>query len=322
MTSSLPNAPTDEEGLYAKLLLIRRFEEEIERIYPSDKIKSPVHLSIGQEFIAVGICGALAPEDVVIATYRGHAAYLARGGDLDRFWAELYGKATGCGQGKAGSMHLIDMPVNMVGTSAIVGTSLPIALGYAWAKRQKQEPGLVVCFFGEGATDEGAFHETLNFAALKRLPILFVCENNGLAIYSRTEARVANPDFSARAASYGLTARRIEDGSVFSVRDAARELALGIRDGQSGPCFLEVFASRWRDHVGPGEDFKLGYRQPSELEPWKKNDPLGQLASRIGNERASSIAGEVEGRIAKAIAAAEAAPFPQAGALLEHVYAA
>src|SRR5262249_9952178 len=158
---------------YRALYLIRRVEEEIARVYPTDKIKSPVHLAIGQEAVSVGVCEALRPGDVVSGTYRSHALYLAKGCDLPRMLAELYGKVTGCARGKGGSMHLIDPAAGVLGTSAVVGTTVPIAVGYAYAQKVKGRGALTASVFGDGAVEEGAFHESLNFAALRRLPVLF-----------------------------------------------------------------------------------------------------------------------------------------------------
>ncbi|MCY3023430.1 MAG: thiamine pyrophosphate-dependent dehydrogenase E1 component subunit alpha, partial [Planctomycetota bacterium] len=172
------------ERVLRALCRIRRVEEEIARVYPSDKIKSPVHLSIGQEAVSVGVCEVLQPGDVVFGSYRGHALYLAKGGDLKAMLAELYGKQTGCCRGKGGSMHLADVRHGVMGTSAVVGTTIPSAAGYAYAVKLRAQPLVVVSFFGDGATEEGVFWETLNFAALKRLPLLLVCENNRYAIHT------------------------------------------------------------------------------------------------------------------------------------------
>ena len=161
-------------SLYRSLYRIRRVEEEIARIYPSDKIKSPVHLSIGQEAVSVGVCEALHRDDIVFGTYRNHALYLAKGGDLKAMMSELYGKATGCAKGKGGSMHLVDIAAGVMGGSAIVATTLPQAVGYALAAQLQGRPQMVVSFFGDGAVEEGAFHESLNFAALRKLPVIFI----------------------------------------------------------------------------------------------------------------------------------------------------
>jgi len=170
-------AIADFERIYRSLRRIRRAEEEVARIYPTDKIKSPVHLSIGQEAVSVGVCDVLRPEDVVSPTYRGHATYMAKGGPLRELFAEMYGKATGVAGGKGGSMHLIDMSHNIIGTSAVVGTTIPLAIGYALTFKRLRADRVVASFFGDGATEEGVFTESLNFASLHKLPVLFVCEN-------------------------------------------------------------------------------------------------------------------------------------------------
>ena len=162
------------DKIYRALYRIRRVEEEIINVYSTDKIKSPVHLSIGQEAVSVGACLALEPKDIVFGTYRGHALYLAKGGNLKRMIAELYGKATGCAKGKGGSMHLIDVSAGVMGGSAVVGTTIANAIGYAYALKYQKKDSVVVSFFGDGAVDEGVFHESLNFAALKKLPIVFI----------------------------------------------------------------------------------------------------------------------------------------------------
>ncbi len=177
--------------VYGSLLLIRRVEERIAEIYPSDKIRSPVHLSIGQEAVSVAVCLPLRPVDIVFGTYRGHGIYLAKGGDLNMMMAELYGKATGCAKGKGGSMHLVDPDHGIMGTSAVVGTGIANAVGYAYAARDFGRGSVVVSVFGDGASEEGVFAESVNFAALHRLRVVFVCEHNRYAIHSPVHARQA-----------------------------------------------------------------------------------------------------------------------------------
>src|SRR5262245_10762295 len=203
-----------QEQLYRSLYRIRRVEEEIARVYPTDKIKSPVHLSIGQEAVSVGICAALEPSDVVFGTYRGHALYLAKGGDLKQMIAELYGKVTGCARGKGGSMHLIDPEAGVMGASAVVGTTIANAVGYAYALLLRQSRSIVVSFFGDGATEEGVFAESLNFAVLRQLPILFVCENNQYAIHTHQRQRQGIPDICAKAHAFGMRAERVDNNNL------------------------------------------------------------------------------------------------------------
>jgi TPP-dependent pyruvate/acetoin dehydrogenase alpha subunit len=313
-------ANSDLVRLYGKLFLIRRTEEEIARIYPSDKIKSPVHLSIGQEAVSVAVCDVLAPDDVVGSTYRGHAAYLAKGGDLNKMFAEMYGKIGGAAKGKGGSMHLIDMAHNFLGSSAVVGTGIPVALGYAMAMKKMGRDVLVTCFFGDGATEEGVFHESLNFSKLHEIPILFVCENNGLAIHTKTLARWATDKLCQRVETFDIPAQRIDDGSVFTMHKAASEAVTRIREGQ-GPQFLEIVTYRWREHVGPGEDYDQGYRSGDELEPWRENDQVRWVGELIAANDRQTVENDVERRLQEAVDFAENSAFPGSDNLQVDVFA-
>jgi len=307
------------EKSYRSMHLIRRVEEVISEIYHTDAIKSPVHLSIGQEAVSVGVCEALSPEDVVFGTYRGHALYLAKGGDLNGMMAELFGKAEGVARGKAGSMHLVDRSVNMMGTSAIVASTIPHAVGYALAAKVKKTGQAVVVFFGDGATEEGVFHESLNFAALKELPILFVCENNKYAIYTDLETRVGKTEILDRVRAYQIPARRIDAGSLVDTNEAARAALGAIRKGE-GPQFLECMTYRWRDHVGPGEDRYLAYRPDEELDDWIRNDEVAKIGGMIDPDLKRSIEEENGRRISQAMEFAEKCAFPDDGELLAHVF--
>jgi TPP-dependent pyruvate/acetoin dehydrogenase alpha subunit len=310
----------DIERIYRSLRLIRRVEEEIIRIYPTDCIKSPVHLSIGQEAVSVGICDVLRPDDVVAPTYRGHAAYLAKGGSLNGMMAELYGKSTGVARGKGGSMHLVDMSRNVLGTSAVVGTTIPVAVGYAFALKSMKTDRIVAAFFGDGATEEGVFAESLNFAALRKLPILFVCENNLYAIHSPVRRRWASDKLCERVETYDIPAYRCDDGDVLALRSLALGAVRRLRDG-IGPIFIECRTYRWCEHVGPNSDFDAGYRSSAELEPWLKNDQVEQLAALITSARRTEIDAGIEQEITQAIRFAETSPFPAAEALYANVFA-
>lgn len=316
----MPNAPELIERLYRQLRLIRGVEEEVARVYPSDKIKSPIHLSIGQEFVAVGVCDWLRPDDYVSITYRGHAAYLAKGGDLGAMIAEMYGKRTGCAAGRGGSMHLVDMAHGILGASAVVGTSIPVAVGVALAAKRRGTGQAVVCFLGDGASEEGCFTESLNFAALHKLPILFVCENNGYAIHEPLAKRWATDRLCERVATYGIPARRIGDGDVFTVHGHAGEALSAIRAGE-GPAFLEVLCYRWREHVGPAQDYDQGYRSRRELLPWVEKDPVVQLAQLLPPGRVMAVNADIAQAIAAAFAFAEDSPFPDPEDLYDFQYA-
>jgi TPP-dependent pyruvate/acetoin dehydrogenase alpha subunit len=305
------------ERIYRSLYRIRRVEEEVVRIYPTDKIKSPVHLSIGQEAVSVGVCEALRPDDIVFGTYRNHALYLAKGGDLNKMMAELYGKATGCTKGKGGSMHLVDMNAGVMGGSAVVATTIPQAAGYAFATKLQGRPQMVVSFFGDGAVEEGAFHESMNFAVLKTLPIIFVCENNRYAIHSRQAARQPLDNMVERARAYGMNAERIEGNDVLRIRERVSD----IRQTGHGPWFFECLTYRWKEHVGPGDDFHAGYRSHEDARPWIESDQVKRLGQMLDSARRRDLEQDVEAEIAVAIAFAEASLFPEPQELYTDVFA-
>jgi TPP-dependent pyruvate/acetoin dehydrogenase alpha subunit len=310
------------ERFYRALYRIRRVEEEIAAVYPTDKIKSPVHLSIGQEAVSVGVCEALGRDDVVFGTYRSHALYLAKGGDLPKMIAELYGKLDGCAKGKGGSMHLIDVAARVMGASAVVGTTIPQAVGFAYALKLQRKDSVVVSVFGDGAVDEGVFHESLNFAALKSLPIIFVCENNLYAIHTHQLQRQKLGNICERARVHGMPAEQIPDNDVVGIYEKMNEAVGRLRSGQPGPFFFECLTYRLKEHVGPSEDFQLGYRSREEAEPWIKTDPIKQLGDRLDPQRRREIETAVEVEIRDAFAFAERSPFPQAAELYTDVFEA
>ncbi|CAK0756406.1 Pyruvate dehydrogenase E1 component subunit alpha [Azospirillaceae bacterium] len=306
--------------LYRSLQRIRRIEEEVARVYPSDKIKSPVHLSIGQEALSVGVIDALSQSDLVAGSYRSHAAYLAKGGSLKGMIAEMYGKATGSSGGKGGSMHLISPEANVMGASAVVATQIPNAVGAALTQKMKATKNVVVVFFGDGATEEGVFYESLNFAALHKLPILFVCENNGYAIHTPLEKRWATTRLIERVATYGIPAQAVVDGDIFKIRSLSAQMVDAMRRGE-GPAFLELHTYRWREHVGPNEDFNAGYRSREAATPWMENDQVKVVGAMIDPSNKSLIDAEIEDEIAQALDFAENSPIPEPKELYAHVYA-
>ncbi len=310
----------DLARFFRQLYLIRRVEEDVARIYPTDKIKSPVHLSIGQEAVSVGVCEALRPDDVVFGTYRSHATYLAKGGNLKKMLAELYGKYTGCAKGKGGSMHLVDAAAGMMGASAVVGTTIPHAVGYAWVQKVKKSGRVVVNFFGDGASDEGSWHESLNFAALKKVPVIFICENNGYSIHSRQLERQPHANLTERAAQYGIPAERIDGSDTTLVYDKVKKAVDKLRGGE-GPIYIECLTYRWREHVGPNEDYGAGYRDRKELEPWLEKDDVRRLGAKLPEAERKRIEAEVETEIKEAFEFAEKSPFPPDSELWTDVYA-
>ncbi len=300
----------DFVDIYRKSYLIRRVEEKIITIYHTDKIKSPVHLSIGQELASVSVCSNLTNADKVVGTYRGHALYLAKGGDPYAMVAELYGKKDGCSGGKGGSMHLADSNVGMTGTSAIVASGISNALGYAFSQFYRGSLGeITVVFFGDGATEEGVFYECLNFAALHRLPILFVCENNFYAINSRQKNRVAKANYVDKAQAFGVPGRKVSY-SLQELLSEARNAVDYVRSGK-GPFFLEIETYRWMEHVGVRDDTTLGARDTSELKYWIKNDLLISLREKLSQIQIEEINRQVNFYVEHIFELADNAPFPR-----------
>ncbi len=308
------------ERFYRSLYRIRRVEERIAAVYPTDTIKSPVHLSIGQEAVSVGVCEALRPQDLVFGTYRSHALFLAKGGNLKAMIAELYGKVTGVARGKGGSMHMIDLKAGVMGTSAVVGTTVPNAVGYAYAVKYRREKRVVVSFLGDGGVDEGVFAESLNFAALKKLPIIFICENNGYAIHTHQRLRHPALNICERAAVYGIPTERIENNETLRIHERVKSAVDAIENGGEGPYFFECMTYRWKEHVGPNEDYQLGYRSREEAEPWMQNDQVGVIGALVEESARKSIEQAVDAEIAEAFALAESDPFPAASELMADVY--
>ena len=258
------------KSIYRKLYLIREAEITISKIYRTDKIKSPVHLSIGQESIAVGICENLKKKDLVSNSYRSHATYLAKGGTLKSFFSELYGKVTGCAGGRGGSMHLVDIKNGIIGTSAVVGTTIPIAAGYALKEKITNSNNIIVCFFGDGATEEGCFYETLNFASLKSLPILFVCENNGLAIHTPLKKRWSKNNLIEKAKSFGIKSKKIISDDVIKIYNETKIITNNIRKKKK-PFLIEIDCLREFEHVGPNIDIENKYRDKNYTKKFSRN---------------------------------------------------
>ncbi len=299
-------------GLLRTSLLIRLVEERIIELYPSDRIQSPVHLSIGQEAVAVGICDALRPDDLVFATYRSHSFYIAKGGRLDEMFAELYGRMGGVSKGKAGSMHLSAPQVGLMGSSAVVASTIPHAVGAALSFKRQGSTRVALAVFGDGATEEGVYHESLNFAALFKVPVLFVCEDNGLAVHSHRHIRQSY-SLSKHAAAFGIASRRVEEGwDALAVRRATLEALEKVRAGQ--PFLLEIATARYKEHVGVGEDFHFGYRAQAAIDAWKKRDPLITDTALV-EELTPGVLREIEA----AVSFAEPVPLPGLAKLLTDV---
>lgn len=266
--------------LYRMMITIRRFEEKIVDLYPAQEMKTPVHLYIGQEGVAAGVCAALRKDDYIFSTHRSHGHYLAKGGNMNRLMAEFYGKRTGCSRGKGGSMHVVDTDVGVCGTTAIVGGNIPLSAGAALASVLRSEDRVSVSFFGDGAADEGVLHETLNFASLKRLPVVFVCENNFYATHSHQAKRQPHDLIYKLAKGYLLPGVRVDGNNALRVYRVAKDAVERARNGE-GPTLIECRTYRWKAHVGPECDIRLGYRSREELNRWIKRCPVKMLERHL-----------------------------------------
>jgi TPP-dependent pyruvate/acetoin dehydrogenase alpha subunit len=310
--------------LFRDLLRIRMVEEEIAERYPRGQMRCPVHLSIGQEAVAVGVCSQLRHKDRVMSAHRSHAHYLAKGGDLRCMLLEMHGKAGGCSGGRGGSMHLLDLEAGFHGAVPIVASTIPIAVGLAFADKLAGRDKVTAVFFGEAATEEGVFSEALNFAALHSLRVLFVCENNLYSVYSPLEVRQpADRSIIGLAVAHGVPALHADGNDLDFARDATGE-ALRQMAERPKPQLLLLDTYRWREHCGPNFDNDLGYRTEEEFAAWKQRDPVHIFSQRLVGEGMLpdglewSIGRKIAAEIQEAFEAAEAAPFPQAESLFAH----
>jgi pyruvate dehydrogenase E1 component alpha subunit len=278
VTAPLPEPLVER---YRAMLRIRLVEQALADRYAAQQMRCPMHLCIGQEAIAVGVCSALQATDTVYSNHRAHGHYLAKGANLNAMVAELYGRATGCCGGRGGSMHLIDLAAGFMGATPIVGGTVPLAVGAAWAARLQRKPSVTVVFFGDGCFEEGVMHESLNFAALHHLPIVFVCENNQFSVYTRLSERQADRPIYRIAQAHGLSAATGDGNDVDTVFEMSQTAISLARQG-AGPQFLELHTYRWREHCGPNFDDDLGYRAPAEVAAGQAACPLLAYADRLG----------------------------------------
>lgn len=265
--------------LYYDMVRIRRTEEKLTELYTAGHIAAPIHLSIGQEAVAVGVMAALKPEDKIVSTHRCHGHYLAKGGDMKRMFAEILGKATGCCSGRGGTMHIFDEKAGHVVSTPLVGASISFAVGLALSFKMKGEDKIAAAFFGDGAVEEGIFWESINFASVHKLPVLFVCENNLYATHSPILARQPSDKITPRVEPHLFDvsdAYRIADANnVLLAVNIAQEAVEKVRKGR--PCFIEARTYRFKEHWGVGEDWDLGYRSKAELDYWLARCPIKQL---------------------------------------------
>ena len=310
--------------LYEAIFLIRSVEEAVRRLYPSDVMKTPVHLSIGQEAIVAGVCLALKRTDHVFGTYRNHALYLAKGGDIDKFFAELFGRIDGAAKGKAGSMHISAPEAGFMASSAIVSSIIPVALGDAYSSLYQGRQAITAVFFGDGATEEGVFWESLNFASLKNLPLLFVCENNELAIHAHLRDRQSYsiPDV-CRGFNLNVFSQNLRD--PMEIHLMARE-AVGFIRASQRPALIHLRYHRHLEHVGIAEDFNCGYRCKEDYADWYASDPVvlqreSLLALGMDDERILEIEAAIAAKVESSLRKGLESSYPGACELLEDVMA-
>jgi TPP-dependent pyruvate/acetoin dehydrogenase alpha subunit len=309
--------PQLQRELLFQMKRIRHVEEEIAGRYHEGKMRCPTHLSIGQEAVAAAVGKALRREDLAMSTHRAHAHYLGKGGDLKSMIAEIYGKAAGCSRGRGGSMHLIDLSVGFEGSTAIVASSIPVGVGMALAAKIKGTGQASCIFFGDGAVEEGSFYESANFAAVKGLPVLFLCENNLYSVYSPLGVRQpAGRKIHEMVRAMGIRTCEGDGNDVEEVHRVTSDALARIRSGE-GPQFLEFHTYRWREHCGPNYDNDIGYRSEAEFLQWKERDPIARYQSELlaagvlARGDADAMQARIAAEVDAAFAFADAAPFPE-----------
>ncbi len=319
--------PELSRRLLFNMLRIRCVEETIAGRYSEQKMRCPTHLSIGQEGVAAAAGAVLRHDDLAVSGHRAHAHYLAKGGSLPAMIAEIYGKVTGCSRGKGGSMHLVDESVGFMGSTAIVAGTVPVGVGLAYAMKLKRTDQVSCIFMGDAVAESGVFFESVNFAVLKRLPVLFVCENNLYSVYS--SLRVRQPEgrvIHRMIAAMGLPASHGDGNDVRATYEMLREGVQAIRAGQ-GPHFYEFETYRWREHCGPLYDNDLGYRSEAEFTAWKTRDPITRFQRTLLDEKTvvaadiEAMQSAIEQQVAEAFAFAESSPFPEPSDALTDLYA-
>lgn len=317
--------PDRQRHMLRQMQLIRRFEERASDDYRGGKIYGVVHAYIGEEAVAVGVCAALNREDQIISTHRGHGHCIAKGADVDRMMAELYGRQAGYCKGKGGSMHIADFGIGMLGANGIVAGGISIVTGAGLAAQLEGKGRVAVSFFGDGASNAGPFHESLNIAAAWKLPMIYVCENNMYAAQTAAAATHAMPDVVGRAAGYGIPGKVVDGNDIFAVYEAASEAIARARAGQ-GPTLIECKTYRWRPHTERLN--QPDYRPKEEIEAWKKKDPIARLVTHLKSQQGQLTEDEwqamdrdILAQIERSVAFAEASPFPKPEDALADVYA-
>jgi len=310
-------------ALYRTMRMIRRFEERVVELVNRDEIPGVTHEYVGQEAVATGVCHALRPDDVITSTHRGHGHILAKGGDPRRMMAELMGKATGYNRGRGGSMHIADLSLGIYGANGIVGAGSPIACGAALAAKLRGSDGVAVAFFGDGGMNQGVVHEALNLATIWRLPVVFVCENNGYAISAPISQMAAVARLADRAAGYGMPGESVDGMDILAVHAATLRAVERARSG-GGPTLLECVTYRFVGHFTAEKARGIKYRTDEEIAEWRKRDPVVTYPAWLRQEGIcdpAQVDAEVEAVLEEAIAFARQSPFPAAEEALEGMYA-
>lgn len=300
------------------MVRIRRAEEAVAELIESGEAKCPCHLYIGQEAIAAGVCATLAPLDTVWGGHRSHGHYLAKGGSLEAMFAEILGKTTGCSGGRGGSMHLLAAEQGILGTVPIVAGTVPLAAGAAMAYKMRGESRVAVAFFGDGTLEEGHVHESMNLAAVYRLPVIFICENNLYSSHMHWSERRVADNLDHAGDFHSIPSQRVDGNDVEAVYTAASEAVTRARAG-GGPSFLECRTFRWKGHVGASSDIDVGVQRRGELQDWLSKDPIARLEKKLSVDDLdeSSILDEIK----TAVYHARQSPLPAAERVFEHVFA-
>ena len=312
--------------MYRDMLRIRMVEEEIALRYPKGTMRCPVHLSIGQEAVPVGVSRLLRPSDQVVSTHRCHAHYLAKGGNLAAMLGELMGKETGCCGGRGGSMHLFDTKAGMLLSLPIVAASIPVGVGAALAMKQRGRDDVAVVYLGDASLEEGVYHESANFAALHALPVLFICENNLYSVYTPLRERQPDRPLYELGRAHGMPAEQIDGNDIEDVYRCAAVAVARARGGR-GPSFIQADTYRWREHCGPNFDNHIGYRTEAEFQEWKALDPIQRLHRKLSSSGRLSapdeerMKQEIAAEVEREFAAAESAPSPDPATITARIYA-